>query len=99
MMGVEMLSSCRAALRIPADCAVYDDEIVDLIDAARSAMVAGGVSPQKANSGDDGMIRLAIKVYVKAHFGMDNPDAERLAASFDSLLTTMRGSAEYGGSK
>lgn len=95
-MAETILDACRAALRIPADCTDYDDEITDLINAARAAMRAGGVSQEKASDDADGTVRLAVKVWCKANFGMDNPDAERYAQSFEDLLTMMRGSGEYG---
>lgn len=92
-----MLDACRAALRIPADCTDYDEEIADLIEAARAAMRAGGVSAEKASDDSDGTVRLAVKVFCRAHFGMDNPDADRLALTFGDILTMMRGSSEFGG--
>lgn len=88
----DLTAACRAALRIPDDCTVYDDEIADLISAARAALVAGGVDSGIAESSDDASVRVAIKVYVKANFGMDNPDAERLMRSFAEMLCRMAGS-------
>lgn len=90
-----ILAACRAALRIPEFCYDFDEEIADEIEAARAEMVAGGVHPDKAADDSDGRIRLAIKVYVKANFGMDNPDADRLAKSFDCMLTSMSGDSAY----
>ena len=92
----DLIASCRAALRIPADCLIYDDEIADLISAARSALRAGGVSEAMATSDDDASVRVAVKLYVKANFGMDNPDAERLMQSFRDMLCRMAGSTEHG---
>lgn len=90
-----ILAACRAALRIPEFCYDFDDEIADEIEAARAELVAGGVRPDKAADDSDGRIRLAIKVYVKANFGMDNPDADCLAKSFDCMLTSMSGDSAY----
>lgn len=92
-----LLDACRAALRIPAFCNDFDEEIADVIDAARAEMVAGGVSDAKAHDDEDGRVRLAIKVYVKANFGMDNPDAERFVKSFETMLTSMSGDSAYNG--
>ena len=83
----KLLDACRAALRIPAFCNDFDD--------ARAELVAGGVLPEKANDDSDGRIRLAIKVYVKANFGMDNPDADRFTKSFECMLTSMSGDSAY----
>lgn len=93
----KLLDACREALRIPADCTDFDAEIEDLIEAARAAMRAGGVAEKVAADDSNGTVRLAVKVYCKANFGMDNPDADRLNQSFDVLLTMMRGSSEFGG--
>lgn len=93
----QMLDACRDALRIPADVTDYDDEIADLIDAARAAMRAGGVSVDKSQDDSDGTVRLAIKVFCKANFGMDNPDADRYMHTFDELVTLMHGTSDYGG--
>ena len=70
----DLVAACRAALRIPDDCTSYNDEIADLMSAARSALVAGGVSRAMAESNDDASVRVALKTYFKANFGMDNPD-------------------------
>lgn len=91
-----LVSACRSALRIPADYTGHDEEIEDLIGAARSALVAGGVSYEKATCDDDASVRVAIKTYVKANFGMDNPVDEKLMRSFDSILCRMAGSSEHG---
>ena len=93
----KLLYACREALRIPADCTDYDDEIEDLIEAARAAMRAGGVADDVASDDANGTVRLAVKVYCRANFGMDNPDADRLSQSFDDLLTMMSGCDEFGG--
>ena len=93
----KLLDACRAALRIPAFCNDYNEEISDVIEAARAELVAGGVSDAKAHDDEDGRVRLAIKVYVKANFGMDNPDAERFMKSFETMLTSMSGDSAYNG--
>jgi hypothetical protein len=94
-LKADLTAVCRSALRIPDDCTIYDDEIADLMSAARSALVAGGVAKAKAESDDDASVRVAIKTYVKANFGMDNPDAERLMRSFAEMLCRMAGSTEH----
>lgn len=90
----DIVAACRAALRIPDDCTIYDEEIEDLVSAARSALCAGGVSPAMAES-EDASVRVAVKVYVKANFGMDNPDADRLMRSFVDMQTRMAGAVTH----
>lgn len=91
-----MLAACRAQLRL-GGVTDFDDEITDLIGAARSTMRAGGVSEDKADDDADARVRVAIKTYVLAHFGADNPDAERFAASFEEQVKQMKCTEEYGG--
>ncbi|MEG2934257.1 MAG: hypothetical protein RR842_11840, partial [Gordonibacter sp.] len=81
-----ILDACRAALRF-AGCTDYDEEVLDLIGAARAKMRMGGVSQKKSEDDDDPLVRVAIKSYVKANFGMDNPDAEKYAETFESYVT------------
>ena len=45
-----LLDACRAALRIPDFVNDYDEEISDVIEAARAELVAGGVS-EDSNQG------------------------------------------------
>lgn len=92
-----MLRACLSALRIPEFCPDYDEEVTDLIGAARAALRAGGVSAEKAADDSDESIRVAIKVYVKANFGMDNPDHDRLSLSFDDMLTRLAHQGGYRG--
>lgn len=93
----DMVSSCRAALRIADACTDYDEEISDLVGAARAKMRAGGVSEAKSKDDSDPLVRVAIKCYVKAGFGLDNPDAAKYAESFEGLVTQMKATETYGG--
>ena len=97
MADDQIIASCKDALRIPPDVADYDSEIADLVFAARAAHRPGGVASNLVDKADQGAINLAIKVFVKANFGMDNPDSEKLQGSFDHLVTMLKGSSEYGG--
>ena len=70
-------------------------KIIIVINVQALQNIADAVAADDSNS----TVRLAVKVYCKANFGMDNPDADRLTQSFDDLLTMMRGSSEFGGVK
>lgn len=89
-----LLAACKSALRIPSTCTDFDDEISDLIAAARSSLKTGGVFPEIAE-GDDSSVRVAVKVYVKANFGMDNPESEKLMRSFNDMLNRMAGASDF----
>lgn len=93
-----ILDACRHALRF-ASCTDHDDEIADLIGAAREKMRAGGISEAAAKDDSDPLVRVAVKAYVKANFGLDNPDSEKYAATFEGLVTQMKCTEKYGGAR
>lgn len=71
-----MLEKVKLALRVSS---VYpEDEIVGLIDAAKLDLKMGGI---KIIDGD-ALIERAVITYCKAHFGYDNPEAERFEESY-----------------
>lgn len=88
-----LIDSVKTALRITT--AAFDGEISDLIAAARQDLVLSGVLPAKADSDEDPLIKRALSVYVKAHFGYDNPDHERLLASYDMLKSHLTLAGDY----
>lgn len=89
-----LLADAKLALRITSTA--YDDEITDLIAAAKDDLLISGVAAAVLDAADpDPLVKRAILVYCKAQFGMDNPDAERYMASFHSLVTHLALSAEY----
>ena len=92
----ELLNAARLAVRRTRP-SVLDGEIKELISAARKELTEIGVLPSKAYDDNDPLTRRACIVYVKAEFGLDNPDAERYRASFDSLKKHMSLSSEYTG--
>ena len=79
-VGDEYLASVRHSVRLSST--VHDGELTDLINAARADLVLGGVLEAKANDETDPLIKKAVKTYVKAEFGLDNEDADRLRASY-----------------
>ena len=69
-----------------------DDEIVPLIEAAKKELaIAGVVTVDEA----DPMIRRAVIAYAKAHFGYDNPEAERFERVFSSLKNLLSQVGDY----
>lgn len=81
-----ILDDAKLALRIKNTA--FDAEIQDLIDAAIAQLKLDGVDNAKAVTTDP-LIKRAVLVYVKANFGFDNPDAEKLMASFESIKTRL----------
>lgn len=94
MAETEITEAARAALRITSTA--FDGEIETLIEAAKIAMVNSGVLPELAADESNAAVRLAILVFVKANFGLDNPEADRLQSSFDSMVTQLKMTQSYG---
>lgn len=92
-MGI--LDKAKTALRISQSATSYDEEIADLIEAARHDLKLAGVLPSKADSDEDSLIRRALIVYVKANFGWDNPDSEKLNQSYLMIKNHLLLSQEY----
>lgn len=93
-MATDILTACRAALRITA--ADYDDEILTLITAAKADLERGGVLHAKAVDDTDDLVRVAIICYVKGMFGLDNAEADRYESAYQSMLAAMKLSSTYG---
>lgn len=91
-----LLNDARLAVRRTRNSA-FDGEIKDLILAARKELTEMGILPEKAYDDTDPLTKRACILYVKAEFGLDNPDAEKYRASFDSLKKHLSLSSEYIG--
>ena len=73
----------------------FDAEITDLIGAARADLLLGGIKASKVNDESDTLIKRAIVCYVKAEFGLDNPDAEKYRASYKEQRNALTLSDSY----
>lgn len=88
-----MLNSIKDSLRINGND--LDIEIQDLIDAAKADLILSGVHEDKVVDTDP-LIKRAITVYCKAHFGYDDVNmAERFEQSYISLKHHLTLSSEY----
>lgn len=87
-----MLESVKLALRVTISD--FDEEIQDLIDAAKRDLEIAGVAKDKIVDTDK-LIRRAIITYCKANFGYDNPEAERFQQSYDMLKQHLSLSYDY----
>jgi uncharacterized phage protein (predicted DNA packaging) len=88
-----MLEKIKKDLRIKNTTA-FDDEVTDLISAAKADLLLSGISELKILDTDPLIIR-AISLYAKANFGKDNPDSEKYQKAYDSLKTHLCLSTEY----
>ena len=90
-----ILNDIKTVLRICVENTAYDSEISDLIAAARADLMLSGFLQSKANDDTDPLIKRAITVYVKANFGWNNPDSERLQQAYYMLKVHLTLSREY----
>lgn len=87
-----LLDDVKKALRISN--AEYNTEVQDLIDAAKLDLTITGI-PSANVIDTDALIKRAITLYCKAHFGYNNPDADRLLQAYDSLKIHLVLSGDY----
>ena len=74
-----LLDDVKAALRISTSSTAFDGEVAELIAEARDELKRVGVDPELADADEPApLVKRFIRTYAKAHFGLDNPDAERL---------------------
>lgn len=94
---MSLFDDIKPALRISKSNKAFDTEVQDLIDAARQDLKLAGISASMvgAENGIDPLIKRAITTYTKANFGYDNPDADRLKDSYESLKNHMSLSGDY----
>lgn len=92
-VSAEYLASVRLYLRETSTAT--DSEIADLIHAARADLALGGVLEDKANDEADPLIKKAVGTYVKAEYGLDNPDSEKYRAAYKELRNGLTLSDSY----
>lgn len=91
-----LIDDVKTALRFSSAATAFNGEIADLIEAAKADLKMAGVDPAKTDAPDpDPLIKRAITVYVKANFGFDNPDADKLQASYESLKAHLSLAGDY----
>ena len=88
-----MLQDIKDSLRVSGND--LDAEILDLIESAKADLILSGVHKDKVKDNDP-LIKRAVTVYCKAHFGYDDPKiAERFEQSYTSLKHHLTLSSEY----
>lgn len=85
-----LIDDIKTALRISNTA--YDTEIQDLIDTCKADLQLCGLLVVDET---DPLIKRAITVYVKANFGWDNPDSEKLQQSYEMLKKHLSMSTDY----
>jgi uncharacterized phage protein (predicted DNA packaging) len=88
-----MLETVKKALRVSHDA--LDDEISDLIEAARYDLKLSGVSGFKSNDDTDPLIKRTIITYTKANFIPDAKESERFQLSYNMLKNHLTLAGDY----
>ncbi len=89
----EILTAVKLSLRITTDA--FDDEIMDLINAALLDLgIAGVIEDDTTNA----LVRRAVTTYCRMHFGQPD-DYDRLKSSYDeqkAQLSMATGYTDWG---
>ena len=94
-----MLDKVKLALRVTASA--FDDEITDLIAAAKADLRLVGISVPEDEEGStakavgDPLIERAIILYAKAEFGYNGDDHERYRQAYDYLKCALSLAGDY----
>ena len=85
-----LIDDIKKELRVSSTA--FDTEITDLISSAKLDL---GISGLDIIIETDDLVKRAIALYCKAHFGYDNKDADRLILSYKSLKEHLSISSTY----
>lgn len=89
-----MLGAAKKACRVTA--AVYDDELTDLIAAAKADLALAGVTQERVQDNTDPLIRRAVITFCRANFGAPENYAA-LKASYDEQKAQLQAAVKYRG--
>ena len=87
-----MLSAAKKACRVTA--AAYDEELLDLIEAAKADLALAGVGEEKARNDTDPLIRRAVITFCRMNFGAPE-NYDRLKDSYDEQKAQLQGAGHY----
>lgn len=91
-----LVEEAKATLRITSDDEGLNAEINTLISAARADLESSGVAGYLACAPEpEGLVRSAILLYVKANFGYDNADADRLTEHYEAAKRHLTSADEF----
>ncbi|MCL2080240.1 MAG: head-tail connector protein [Oscillospiraceae bacterium] len=85
-----MLKAVKLALRIKSSA--FNNELNGLISAAIADLQLAGVSSAGQT---DPLMELAVILYVKSHFGLDNKDAEKYLKIYNDLKARLSLAQKY----
>ena len=87
-----LIDDIKLSLRVKSN--TFDNEITDLINACLTDLKLSGIKNIKDT---DFLIRRAVSIYVKANFGLNNPDIEKLNRAYNNMKNFLTLVNEYTG--
>lgn len=91
----DFLEKAKGFLRVTVDDTVINSEIETLIKACQKDLIRNGITPTIAEDKKDSLIEMAIFLYLKAEFGLDNKNYDKYRASYEQLRTELSLTDEY----
>lgn len=91
----EFLEKARGFLRITTNDTVINNEIETLIRACQRDLTRNGITPSLAYDLKDSLIEMAVLLYLKAEFGLDNKNYDKFRASYEELRTELALTDDY----
>ena len=91
----EFLEKARGFLRVTTNDTVINTEITTLIGACQRDLIRNGITPNLAYDLKDSLIEMAVLLYLKAEFGLDNKNYDKFRASYEELRTELSLTDDY----
>ena len=91
----EFLVKAKGVLRITTNDPVINSEIETLIRACQRDLIRNGITPRLAYDLKDSLIEMAVLLYLKAEFGLDNKNYDKFRASYEELRTELSLTDDY----
>ena len=92
-----LIDDIKVSLRVTSG--VFDSEVRGLVEAARFDMERAGVDPSLlaldpiSEDLENEFVKQAVRCYAKAHFGYDNPEADRFDESYRRIVCDLMNSS------
>lgn len=93
-----LIEDMKTAVRLSSNDEGLVAELDDLVGAALKHLHSTGVNETWLNSTDSELsplIKAAVRTYVKANWGYDNPDAEKFSKAYEILVRQLSLTSEY----
>ena len=91
----EFLEKARGFLRVTTNDTVINTEITTLIGACQRDLIRNGITPRLAYDLKDSLIEMAVLLYLKAEFGLDNKNYDKFRSSYEELRTELSLTDDY----